>query len=232
MIRVALSDGSSRELRSGACVRDVAREIEPQLGESMVCASIDGELRDVRDRLERDCALRIYTRQTAEGYKVLCHTAAHVVGQAVARLFPETILGRGAACDSGFYHDFEFRRPPNFRDLERIETEAARIVHEDLPIERQRTSKGDARSLLVRLGEIFKLELLEEIDCPSVFLYSQGEHVDLCRGPHAPSTGRVPIPRLTGFSVSRWRGDPHAEALHRIHGTIDRGKDLIPQTGA
>jgi threonyl-tRNA synthetase len=222
MIRIALPDGSRRAIRPGACIQDAANEIDPQLGKSIVCVSIDGELHDVRDRLTDDCALTIYTAKTPEGRKVLCHTAAHVAAQAVKRFFPTAVLGTGSASGGGFYHDFEIGRPLSRREVTYIEAEMTRIVEEDLPIERHVMSKGDARVLLVRRGEILKLELLEEIDSPTVVLYTQGDHADLCRGPHALSTGRVPGARLTRVAAATWRDDPHAEVLTRIHGTVDR----------
>ncbi len=116
--------------------------------------------------------------------------------------------------------DFEVGRPFTREELARVQMEMARIVEEDLPIERHEMSKGDARALLIRRGEVLKLELLEEIDGPTVILYSQGEHIDLCRGPHASSTGRVSDARLTGLAAANWRDDPYAETLNRIYGAV------------
>lgn len=220
MIRIALHDGSIREIVLGRPIRDVATELDPRLGSSIVCASVNGVLHDARDRLNEDCRLTLHTAATPEGRAVLSHTAAHIAAHAVKRLFPSAALGRGPASADAFYHDFEFQRPFTRSELVRVETEIARIIEQDLPIERQEMSKGDARALLIRRREVLQLELLEEIDAPMVVLYAQGDHVDLCRGPHAPSTGQVPAVRLTGLAAAAWRDDPHAEPLHRIYGTL------------
>jgi len=220
MIRIALPGGSKRKIRPGACVQDVAYGISPRLGERIVCATVDGTLRDVRHRLTRDCALEFHTAATPEGRVVLCHTTAHIAAQAVKRLFPDVALGAGPASRAGFYHDFEVKHTLTEDVLPAVEAQMAQIVEENLPIERRELSKGDARAQLIRRGEVLKLELLEEIGTPNVILYTHGDHVDLCRGPHVTSTGDVPRARLTGLTTATWRDDPHAEVLNRIFGTL------------
>ena len=230
MILIRLPDGSRREAQPGVCVRDIANEIDPQLSESTVCASVNEKLRDVRDRLTEDCSLTFHTAMTPEGRKVVCHTAAHIAAHAVKRLFPAVTLGVGLASSNGFYHDFEVGRPFAREELARIETEMSRIVEEDLPIERCEMSKGDVRTLLIRFGEVLRVELLEEIDASRVSLYRQGEYIDLCHGPHVSSTGRVPSAHLTGLATANWRDDPHAERLNRVYGMVDRPDQLSTST--
>jgi len=221
MMRIALSDGSSRQVPVGVSVRDAALEFDPGLSQILVCATVDGELRDLNDRLTTDCRLAFHTMATPEGRAVLRHSAAHIVAQAVKRLFPDAVLGMGPANGEGFYQDFDPFRPIEEGDLERTATEMVQIVKEDLPIERIEMSKGDARALLIHLGEVLKVEVLEQIKAPTVTFYRQGDYIDLCRGPHVPSTGLAAHAHLTGIGQAMWQDDPHAEILARVYGTLN-----------
>ena len=222
MIRIVRPDGSRRSIRAGACVRDLLDAIDPRLAATLPCVAVDGELHDLRARLTSDCEMAFHTADTPEGRTVLCHTAAHVAAQAIKRLFPNVVLGADPASDGGFRLGFHVDRQLTDSEVAKIEAEMVRIIEEDLPIERQEVSKGDARSLLIRHGEVLKLELLEEIDRPMVTLYRQGDHVDLCSGPHALSTGFAPRVRLIDLGLATWRNDPHAEPIARIGGTVVR----------
>lgn len=220
MIRITTPDGIKRETTAGTTLLEAARTIDPRLGATATCASIDGALHDLRDPIERDCLLAIHTNSTREGHGVLRHTAAHIAAHAVKRLFPSAVQGFGQATGSGFLLDFEVARPFSAEDLSRIECEMVRIIDADLPIERSEMSKGDVRMLLVHLGEVLRVELLEELEGRSVTLYSQGEHVDVCQGPHVASTGCVPDVKLTGLARAHWRADPNAPLLYRIYGVV------------
>ena len=220
MIRITMPDGTKRETTAGTTLMEAARTIDPQLGARATCASIDGALHDLRDRLESDCLLAIHTNSTQVGHGVLRHTAAHVAAHAVRRLFPSAVQGFGQATDSGFLLDFEVARPFTAEDLSRIECEMVRIIEADLPIERSEMSKGDVRVLLVHLGEVLRVELLEELEGRTVTLFSQGEYIDVCQGPHVASTGCVPDVQLTGLTRTHWRADPNAPLLYRIYGTV------------
>jgi len=220
MIRIAFPDGSTRAVPVGTRIHDIVDAAAPPLEGMLSCVTIDGDPRDVHDRLTSDGTIAFHTAETPEGRWVLCHTAAHVAAQAVRRLFPHAVLGIGKASEDGFRQDVQICRPFTEADLASIEAEMIRIVDEDLPVERYEMSKGDARTLLIRLGEVLKVELLEEIDAPFVTLYRQGDHIDLCRGPHAPSTGSVPPVRLSDLGMVLWRHDPHAEGLARLRGTV------------
>ena len=220
MIRMWFPDGSELRAARGISLREAAMTIHPDLADRAVCASVDGELRDLRDTLAEDCQLTLHTDATPEGARVAGHTAAHIVAQAVKRLFPSAILGLDPTANGFFSCDVEFGRSLTEDDLQRIQEEVDRIVTEDLPIEREILSKGDARALLIRRGEVLKLEILERIGSPTVTVYRHGEFVDLCRGPHLASTGRLPEIRLTAVGEASWRNDPNAEALSRISGAV------------
>jgi len=220
VIRITTPDGTKRETTAGTTLLEAARTIDPRLGPTATCASVDGALHDLRDHLEMDCRVAIHTDSTQEGLTVLRHTAAHIAAHAVRRLFPSAVHGFGKATDSGFLLDFEVARPFTAEDLSRIECEMIRIIEADLPIERSEMSKGDVRVLLVHLGEVLRVELLEELEGRTVTLYSQGEYVDVCQGPHVASTGCVPTVRLTGLTREHWRADPNAPLLYRIYGTV------------
>ena len=220
MIRMHLPDGSERLAAQGICLRDAARTIHPKLADRAVCASVDGELHDLRDCLGEDCQLTLFTAATPEGTKVTGHTAAHIVAQAVKRLFPSALLGLDPTIGEGFHHDFEIGHALTEEDLQQIQAEVDRIIAEDLPIERESLSKGEARTLLIRRGEVLRLEILERIDSPTVTVYRHGEFVDLCHGPHLASTGCLPEIRLTTVEQATWQDDPRAEVLSRVYGTV------------
>ena len=220
MIRIRLPDGSERTVVRGTRLREAARTLQPELADLAVCADVDGGLRDLRDRLEEDCRLTLLTDTAPEGARVVRHTAAHVVAQAVKRLFPAATLGLDPIAENLFQYDLEIEKALAEDDLERIQIEVDRIIAEDLPIERDTLSKGEARTWLIRRGEVLKLEILERIDAPTVTVYSHGEFSDLCRGPHLQSTGRLPGIRLTSVEETTWQNDPGGERLHRVCGAF------------
>lgn len=220
MIRVTLPDGRKREAAAGTPLLDAVRKMDPQLGAEAACASIDGKVHDLRDPLETDCLLTIHTNSTKEGLDVLRHTAAHIAAHAVRRRLPSATQGTGLTTGTGFFLDFEVARSFSKEDLGCVEEEMLRIIEADVRIERCEMSKGDARVLLVRRGEVLQLELLEELEGRTVTLYAQGDHLEICRGPHLPSTGCVPVVRLTGLGRAHWRCDPNAPLLYRIHGVV------------
>jgi threonyl-tRNA synthetase len=220
MIRIRLPDGSERTVVRGIRLREAARTLQPELADLAVCAEVGGALRDLRDRLEEDCRMTLLTAAAPEGARVVRHTAAHVVAQAAKRLFPAATLGRDPIAENIFQYDLEIGRALTEDDLERIQVEVDRIIAEDLPIERDSLSKGEARTWLIRRGEVLKLEILERIDAPTVTVYSHGEFSDLCGGPHLQSTGRLPGIRLTSVEETTWQNDPGGERLLRFCGTF------------
>ncbi len=221
MIHVSLPDGSVREFEPGISILAVAAAIGPRLAKDAVCAYVDGKLRDLRDNLTEDCSLTLVTPDSPDALEVIRHTSAHIMAQAVKRLYPDAKLAIGPAIEDGFYYDFDLPSPLNEEDLNRITEEMGRIIEEDLPIVRKELSKKEARSLLEEEGEVYKLELLDDIEGETVTFYEQGEFSDLCRGPHLRSTGRVnrKAVKLLSVAGAYWRGDERRPMLQRIYGT-------------
>ena len=229
MIHVALPDGSKKEVACGTTILEVAQAIGPRLARDAAAALVNGELRDLRDELTEDCTLTLVTQRTEQGLEVLRHTTTHVMAQAVKRLFPTARLGIGPAVEDGFYYDFDVAESFASGDLERIESEMKAIIEKDLAIERIAATKEEAKRLLSESDEPLKVELLEDIEGETVTLYRQGEFVDLCRGPHLESTGRIPKDAFKLISVAGayWRGDEHRPMLQRIYGTAwEKKEDL------
>ncbi|UCF09968.1 MAG: threonine--tRNA ligase, partial [Candidatus Bipolaricaulota bacterium] len=229
MIRVVLPDGSEMEIAAGSSILDVARAIGPRLADAAVCAVVDEEPRDLRESLDEDASVTIVTAGSAQALEVLRHTTAHVMAQAVKRLFPDAKLGIGPAIADGFYYDFGVEEPFTEEDLARIEAEMHSIIEADEPIERTTFPKDKALELLRSQGEDYKVELVEEIEDDEVSFFGQGEFIDLCRGPHLQSTGRIPRDafRLMSVAGAYWRGDETRPMLQRIYGTAwERKQDL------
>ncbi len=195
-----------------------------------IAARVEGSATAVVDLtrpLAADCRLAPVAPESSEGLEVLRHSSAHLMAQAVKRLFPETEITIGPVIENGFYYDF--KRPGGFaaEDLPRIEETMRAIVKEDLPVRREEVPKAEAVRRFRALGEHYKVEIIEGIPDDTVSLYHQGEFVDLCRGPHVPSTGRIAAFRLTSLAGAYWRGDARNEQLQRIYGTAwASAKDL------
>jgi len=229
MIRVTLPDGSTLEHPRGISILEVASSIGPRLAEATVCALVNDTLRDVRETLTEDCTLTLVTGGQPQALDTLRHTTTHIMAQAVKRLFPDVKLGIGPAIEDGFYYDFDVAATFSDEDLERIFAEMGRIISEDQPIERKELSKDEARRLLESQGETYKLELLDELEDETVTCFEQGDFVDLCRGPHLRSTGRVKADAVKLLSVAGayWRGSEDRPMLQRIYGTAwEKKKDL------
>ena len=229
MIHVALPDGTKIEVAFGSMLVEVAHLIGPRLAQAAVCAVVDGELRDLRDTVDKDCSVMFVTRASAQAMEVLRHTTAHIMAQAVKRLFPKATLGIGPAIEDGFYYDFGDVEPFTSEQLLSIEAEMKKIVGEALPIERMDVSKDEARKILSQSNEPLKLELLEELEQQTVTLYKQGEFVDLCRGPQLQNTSEIRVNAFKLMSVAGayWRGDEGRPMLQRIYGTAwEKKKEL------
>jgi threonyl-tRNA synthetase len=179
----------------------------------------DRQVVDLSRALTEDCRLTPVVPDSPEGLEVLRHSWAHLMAQAVQRLFPGTQITIGPVIDNGFYYDF--KRPEGFtpEDLERIESTMRAIVEEDLPVTREERTRAEAVALFRDMGEHYKVEIIEGLEADVVSLYRQGEFVDLCRGPHLPSTGRMGAFKLTSLAGAYWRGDSANEQLQRIYGT-------------
>ncbi|MFP4270440.1 MAG: threonine--tRNA ligase, partial [Alphaproteobacteria bacterium] len=219
-IAVTLPDGAVRTFETPVTARDVAQSLSTSLAEEAYVAEVDGELVDLDRPLERDVAIRFIRGRDPEALEVIRHDAAHVMAEAVQDLFPGTQVTIGPPIDDGFYYDFARNEPFSTDDLAKIEARMREIVAADKPFVRQEVSREEARRLFERMSERYKLELLDAIaeDQP-VSLYYQGDWVDLCRGPHGPSTGRIGPFKLLKVAGAYWRGDSRNAQLQRIYGT-------------
>jgi threonyl-tRNA synthetase len=230
MVRVTLKDGSVREYEAGTTLMRVAQDISPRLGREALVAAVNGRLVDLSHALYEDATVEFYTFDDEPGRDAFRHSAAHVLAQAVKRLFPEARLAIGPAIAGGFYYDFDVDKPFTPEDLEKIEQEMQAIVKEDLPIRRFEVSREEALERFSAAGEKYKVELINDLPEEAVIsCYQQGEFVDLCAGPHIPSTGRLKALKLTSVAGAYWRGDERNKMLQRIYGTVFPKKSQLEE---
>lgn len=230
-IQITLPDGSSKEYDKGITVQEVAFSIGKGLGRAAVAGVVDDELVDVKTNLNEDAELSIITIDSREGLDIYRHTSAHIMAQAVRRLYDNVKLAIGPTIEDGFYYDFDIEENFSLDDLEKIEKEMKKIIKEDIPITREMVTKEDAVKLMQEKGEPYKVELIEELDDDYVSLYHQGDFTDLCRGPHLPATGMVKANAIKLLSVAGayWRGDENNKMLQRIYGTSFRKKSKLEE---
>jgi threonyl-tRNA synthetase len=220
MIAITLPDGSRREVEPGTTVAEVAASIGAGLARAALAAKVDGRLVDTSHRLERGAALEIVTDKHPDALEILRHSTAHLLAQAVQRLYPGAQVTIGPVIDNGFYYDFAYERPFTPEDLPKIEAEMQKIVAEQLPVSRSVKSRDEAIAFFRGLGEHYKAEIIEAIPADEeLSLYSQGEFTDLCRGPHVPDTGKLRAFKLMKVAGAYWRGDSSKPMLSRIYGT-------------
>ncbi|WP_025677505.1 threonine--tRNA ligase [Paenibacillus massiliensis] len=221
-VSIHLPDGSVREYVEGSSIEDVAESISSGLRKNAVAGKLNGRIVDLSTKLMEGAQIEIVTQDTAEGIEVIRHSTAHLLAQAVRRVYgsKEVQLGVGPVIVDGFYYDMDLKHSLNIEDLHRIEKEMKRIADENLPIVRKEVSREEAIKLFTELGDPYKLELIQELPEDSIIsLYEQGEFVDLCRGPHVPSTGRLKVFKLMNVAGAYWRGDSKNKMLQRIYGT-------------
>jgi threonyl-tRNA synthetase len=217
-ITVTYSDGRQRRVPSGTTAADALRAAgDPS--HDVIAAQMDGRVVDLARALDRDCTLAPVPLASPEGLEVLRHSSAHLMAQAVKRLFPEVQITIGPTVEDGYYYDYSRREAFTPEDLERIEAVMRQIVGEDHVVRREELPRAQAIELFRAMGEQYKVEIIEGLSDEVVSLYRQGEFVDLCRGPHVPSTGRLRAFKLTGIAGAYWRGDERNEMLQRIYGT-------------
>lgn len=220
MPEITLPDGSTKRFADAVTVADVAASIGPGLAKSALAGVVDQQLVDLSHTISQDSALQIITERDAEGVDMIRHSTAHLMAQAVKRLFPETQVTIGPVIENGFFYDFARSESFKPEDLEAIEKEMSKIVAEDWPIERDVMNRDEAVAFFKNLGEAYKAEIIESIPADQdLSVYRQGEFIDLCRGPHVPSTGRLGAFKLTKLAGAYWRGDSNNEMLQRIYGT-------------
>ena len=219
-MKITLKDGSVKEYSEAKSVYEIAADISEGLARMATAGEVNGEVIDLRTKIDQDCELTIHTFQSQEGAHAFRHTTSHILAQAVKRLFPDTKLAIGPAIDDGFYYDFDREVPFTTEDLETIEKEMKKIVKEDLKIEQFTLPREEAIALMKEKEEPYKVELIEDLPEDAVIsFYKQGEFTDLCAGPHLLSTKSVKAFKLTSLAGAYWRGSEKNKMLTRIYGT-------------
>ncbi len=218
-IQITLPDGSVRSLPAGATVRDLAASIGAGLAKAALAGKINGEAVDLTSALANGDRVEIITEKSPEALELIRHSTSHLMAQAVQSLFPETKVTIGPAVENGFYYDFDRDKAFTPEDLDRIEARMRELAAKAIPLERQVLAKSDAIKLFTEMGETYKVEIIEALDVETVSLYRQGDFIDLCRGPHLPSTSWCKAFKLTSLAGAYWRGDEKNRMLQRVYGT-------------
>src|ERR687895_1196561 len=228
MPKVTLADGNQRAYPHPLSIQAIAESIGPGLARAAIAGKVDGRLVDTSSVIEKDCALTIITPKDAEGVEVLRHSCAHLLAQAVKILFPSAQVTIGPVIEDGFYYDFAFERPFTLEDLAAIEAKMQELARQDLPVRRSVMPRDEAVALFRQMGEEYKANIIAAIpENEAISLYRQGDFIDLCRGPHVPSTGKLKAFKLTKVAGAYWRGDPNNEMLQRIYGTAWPNKEAL-----
>jgi threonyl-tRNA synthetase len=220
MPKISLPDGSVRSFDQTVTVADVAASIGPGLAKAALAGRVDGRLVDTAYPISSDANLAIVTEKDPDGLAIIRHSTAHLLAHAVKELFPDAQVTIGPVIEDGFYYDFSYKRPFTPEDLAAIEKRMADIAKRDIKVERTVMPRDQAVALFSGMGEKYKAEIIASIpDSEQISLYRQGDFVDLCRGPHVPSTGKLKVNKLMKVAGAYWRGDSKNEMLQRIYGT-------------
>ncbi|MEZ5484896.1 MAG: threonine--tRNA ligase [Lysobacteraceae bacterium] len=226
MIQITLPDGSQRQFDSAPTVHDVAASIGAGLAKAALAGKVDGRLVDTSHRINSDVELEIVTEKHPDALEIIRHSTAHLLAQATQRLFPDTQVTIGPVVDNGFYYDFARKEPFTPEDLQKIEAEMAKIAKEAIPVSRSVMPRDEAVTFFREKGEAYKAEIIESIPAnEDLSLYAQGDFIDLCRGPHVPSTDKLKHFKLMKVAGAYWRGDASNEMLQRVYGTAWLSKD-------
>ncbi len=220
MITITLPDGSRRQFPQPVSVAEVAASIGPGLAKAALAGKVDGKLVDTTHRIESDATLSIVTDKDPDGVDVIRHSTAHLLAYAVKELFPDAQVTIGPVIENGFYYDFSYKRPFTPEDLQAIEAKMAELARKDEPVTREVWQRDEAVKFFESIGERYKAEIISSIPAGEpIGLYREGKFIDLCRGPHVPSTGRLKVFKLMKLAGAYWRGDSRNEMLQRIYGT-------------
>jgi threonyl-tRNA synthetase len=220
MPQITLPDGSVRSFDKPVSVADVAASIGAGLARAALAGKVDGRLVDTSFVIDRDAALAIVTDRDPEGLELIRHSTAHLLAYAVKELFPEAQVTIGPVIEDGFYYDFAYKRPFTPEDLAAIEKRMQELAKRDLPVTREEWDRDAAARFFESIGERYKAEIIRDIPAgETISLYREGDFVDLCRGPHVPSTGKLKVFKLMKVAGAYWRGDSRNEMLQRIYGT-------------
>lgn len=232
MISIKLPDGSIREVEQNTTVEDFAGSISISLKKKALGGKINGKLVDLNTHITEDCEVQIITQDDQDGLEMMRHSSAHILAQAVKRLYKgeKAAFGVGPVTADGFYYDIDLPVSIKVEDLPKIEKEMEKIIKENLPITRSEVSREEAIKFFTELDDEFKLELIRDLPEDAVIsMYTQGEFVDLCRGPHVPTTGRVKAIKLLSVAGAYWRGDANNKMLQRVYGTAFPSKKELEE---
>lgn len=220
VVKVSFPDGAVKEFPKGTTTEDIAASISPGLKKKAIAGKLDGEIYDLRRPIEKDGAIEIVTPDSSDALEVLRHSTAHLMAQAIKRLYKNVKLGVGPVIEGGFYYDIDLEESLSPEDLPVIEKEMKKIINENLDIVRKEVSRNEAVEMYKEIDDEYKLELIEAIpEDETVTIYEQGEFFDLCRGVHVPSTGKLKEFKLLSIAGAYWRGDSDNKMLQRIYGT-------------
>ncbi len=226
-IQLRLPDGQVRKYASGITGQEVAEKIGSRLSKDALAIKLDGQLQDLNIPVERSAAIEIVTFSAPEGQETYWHSTSHLMAHAVKQLFPQARLAIGPAIEEGFYYDFDLERPLTPEDLVKIEKKMAELAKAAAPIKRKNISKADALAFFQKLGEIYKVELINELPDEAISIYEQGDFADLCRGPHVSSTAKIKSFKLLTIAGAYWRGSEKNKMLQRIYGISFPTKDAL-----
>ncbi len=228
MPHITLPDGSLRSFEHPVTVAEVAASIGAGLAKASLAGRVDGKLVDLSHRIDSDAELAIVTDKSPEGLEIIRHSTAHLLAHAVKELFPEAQVTIGPVIENGFYYDFAYKRPFTPEDLAAIEQRMGEIAKREIPVQREVWARDRAVDFFKDAGEHYKAEIIASIPVDQdVSLYRQGDFIDLCRGPHVPSTGKLKVFKLTKLAGAYWRGDSKNEMLQRVYGTAWLKKDEL-----
>jgi threonyl-tRNA synthetase len=228
MPTITLPDGSQRQFDNAISIMDIAANIGAGLAKATLAGTVNGKLVDASHLVNENADIRIITSRDPEGLEVIRHSSAHLLAHAVKTLFPEAQVTIGPVIEDGFYYDFSFKRSFTPEDIERIEAKMVELAKQDIPVVRKVITREEAIHFFKSIGEYYKAKIIEDIPGnETLTIYQQGDFVDLCRGPHVPSTGKLTAFKLTKLAGAYWRGDSKNEMLQRIYGTAWADKKTL-----
>jgi threonyl-tRNA synthetase len=227
---ITLPDGSERQFDNAVSVLDVAEAIGPGLAKATLGGEVDGNIVDASHIIDANAKLRIITDKDSEGLEIIRHSCAHLMAQSVKSLFPDAQVTIGPVIEDGFFYDFAYERPFTPDDIDAIEAKMHELAKQDFTVERSLMARGEAVDFFRNMGEAYKAEIIESIPSDEdLSLYKQGDFIDLCRGPHVPSTGKIKSFKIMKLAGAYWRGDSNNEMLQRIYGTAWPNKKALKQ---
>ncbi len=227
-VNIQFPDGSIKRYQEGVTLEEIAQGISPSLRKKVIAGMVNGVTVDLKREIRNDASIQLLERNSEEGIEIMRHSTAHVLAQAIKRLYHHVDLSIGPVIENGFYYDVDVPESITVKDLGKIEKEMKKIVAENLPVEREEWSREEAKQVFAK--DPYKLELLDAIPSEEkITVYRQGEFYDLCRGPHVPSTGFVREFKLTHVSGAYWRGDSNNKMLQRVYGVAFPTKEELEE---